>query len=69
MIEAICPLCGISVLEQSAIAGYECSNCGEVFVKGKDVEWEVVSYEEWRAYISEKGVPKFGTSYQNTGGK
>ena len=69
MIEAICPLCGIGALKRSSVTGYECDNCGEVFTRGKDAEWEVIPYEEWLKYVREKDTGKHGTKIKSTGGK
>ena len=54
MIDRICPMCGIGYLEESVVTGYECSNCREVFVRGKDMDWEVIVYEDWVAYVKRK---------------
>ncbi len=53
MMDKQCPLCGIGVLEETVAIGCECSNCGEMFRRGKYMEWEVVPYEDWRAYVTE----------------
>ena len=69
MIDKICPLCGIGILEESDVRGYECSNCREVFVRGDDKEWEVIPYEEWLEYVREKSIRGNGTNKKDTGGK
>ncbi len=69
MIDRICPMCGIGVLEVSKVNGYECSNCREVFVRGRDMDWEVIPYEDWLAYVREKSIRENGTNNKNTGGK
>ncbi len=54
MSERICPMCGIGLLRESTVTGYECSSCGEVFTIGEKGELEVVSYEEWLKSLNRK---------------
>ena len=45
-----CPMCGCGKLGESAIYGFECDNCGEVFETGADGELQIVGYYKWREY-------------------